>query len=290
MDPSAMMATLNPQQRQMFMQQMAMQNQYMTNTGFSMPQPFQEQQSSPPSKHEVPPTKQEKLKLRLKPSERGFFSSLFDVACPPGGNKINGKDAAAFLRRSGLSKEALKQIWEISDQNSEMALTRDNFYIALRLVALAQNGYEISPEGIISDIDVPLPRFEGSLGASGPRPNMDGGEVIGPPSKYSITDEEIQKYSEICKSVDTEGKGYLNSDQVDIILEKTHLPGNVANTLKIVCDEQGSDTFPLPMAIVMVHLAVLAMKKIPLPKSVPLDVKKKVQMALGGINTKVISF
>lgn len=275
-----MMATLTPQQQQMYLQQLQMQNAYMTGYGMGntllMPD-----EPAPSPKKEIPkePPKPEKLRVKLKPSERGAYSSLFDVACGGRSGTIDGKEAAAFLKRSGLPQSTLKEIWEIADQNSEMALNRDNFYIALRLVALAQNGRDVSVESIMSDIDVPLPKFGGALNIStGPRQESSFNTSS---SKYSITEEDAQKYAQLCSTIDAEQKGYLNTGQMDMILAKLNVPPNVGNTLKVICDEQGTDKFPIPMAVVVVHLAILSLKKVPLPRAVPPELKSKIGIALG---------
>jgi len=275
-----MFGTLTPQQKQMYLQQLAMQNSYMTNMGMnSFPLMPDEPPPPPPKEVQREPPKPEKLKVKLRPSEHGAYSSLFDVASGGKGSKINGKEAADFLSRSGLPKETLREIWTIADQNEEMALTRENFYIALRLVALAQNQHQVSAESIVSDIEVPLPKFKGTLGSTtGP-----GQESLIDPSsnKYSITDEDIQKYAQIYSNMDAEQKGYLTSSQIDIILGKLNLPSNIGNTLKVICDENGTDTFKLPMAIVAIHLARLATRGVPLPRTVPQSLKKKVETTLG---------
>lgn len=281
---AAMMSTLTPQQQQMFLQQM--QNPYMTNFPMNsgpmmppIPSPSLQREQPPPPP--PPPALPEKLKVNLKPAERGVYSSLFDVASAGKGSKIDGKEAAAFLQRSGLPKETLREIWEIADQNGEMALTRDNFYIALRLVALAQSGREVSAQAIASDIDASLPKLGGTLGSSSGPAQGFSATPDASAGKYSIAEEEVQKYAQLCGSIDAEQKGYLSVQQMDMIMAKINLPPNAANALKVICDEQGTDKFPLPMAVIMVHLALLVLKKVPLPRAIPPSLKQKVEVALG---------
>jgi len=99
---------------------------------------------------------------------RGFFSSLFQIADKEGLGRLVGREAAEFLKRSGLPKEALKVIWIISAQTDNQFLERDEFYIALRLVALAQNNMEYSEEAIIKNNPIPpLPKFDLKNSATG---------------------------------------------------------------------------------------------------------------------------
>lgn len=54
-----------------------------------------------------------------------------------GENRVGGKEAVAFFKRSGLPVDTLKTIWKIAARTSNEYLSRDEFYIALRLVAYA---------------------------------------------------------------------------------------------------------------------------------------------------------
>lgn len=106
------------------------------------------------------PTKKQRLYLKMTNEERGFFSNLFQLADKENKGKLIGKEAADFLKKSGLPKDILKRIWLISAQTNPQFLERDEFYIALRLVALAQNNLPITPECIINNSPLPpLPVF-----------------------------------------------------------------------------------------------------------------------------------
>lgn len=225
------------------------------------------------------PARKEKLRVSLVASERGHYSNLFDVACPKGRSEIEGQVAAAFLSRSGLPKQTLKTIWSLAAQTNPRALNKEDFYVALRLVGLAQGGKEVSENAIRSNVSAPLPRFEGVDTNAGGAGNAFGGvgARADDPGKYNITNDELQKYMAICNNVDTDQKGYLDSAEMNLVLQKTHLAPNVVNTLKMIGDEQGMGRFPLSTAIAMIHLAVLSMKKVPLPRSIPGDLKRRAE-------------
>jgi epidermal growth factor receptor substrate 15 len=61
-------------------------------------------------------------------------------ADPSGNNKVGGKEGVAFFKRSGLEKDVLRNIWLLAAKTSNEYLMRDEFYLALRLIAYAQNG------------------------------------------------------------------------------------------------------------------------------------------------------
>jgi hypothetical protein len=77
--------------------------------------------------------------------ERSYFDYLWDVANnrQPGSQQVGGEElsgiaAVTFFQRSGVDKGFLKQIWSLSTPSATMNLLQ--FYVALRFIALIQNG------------------------------------------------------------------------------------------------------------------------------------------------------
>jgi epidermal growth factor receptor substrate 15 len=70
---------------------------------------------------------------------------------------VGGKDAVIFFKKSGLPVEKLKEIWIIAAKTSNEYLTRDEFYLALRLIAYAQNNINADENSVMLEIDVGLP-------------------------------------------------------------------------------------------------------------------------------------
>jgi len=77
------------------------------------------------------------LKIKLKGREHGFYSNLLSRVDPSDKGKVIGSEAVAFFKSSGLPVDKLKEIWRISSRTSKEFLTRDEFYVALRLIAYA---------------------------------------------------------------------------------------------------------------------------------------------------------
>ena len=64
-----------------------------------------------------------------------------------------------FLKKSKHSQDILKNIWSISS-HTKNGLTRNDFFIALRLIALAQNGFPYTKNEIENNKPIPpLPIF-----------------------------------------------------------------------------------------------------------------------------------
>ena len=100
------------------------------------------------------------LYVRLTQEEKGYYSNLFQLVDNQNMGKLKAKDAANFMKKSGLSREVLKNIYLIASQSSKEFLERDEFYVALRLIALAQNNMPYNAQSIVLNRPIPpLPNF-----------------------------------------------------------------------------------------------------------------------------------
>jgi hypothetical protein len=79
-----------------------------------------------------------KIVVRLENDEILGFRHLFEMAAGKDQQVLHGVPAKAFFSRTGLSKPILKDIWSICDRGRKGHLTRPEFVLAARLVALAQ--------------------------------------------------------------------------------------------------------------------------------------------------------
>ncbi|KAI9002811.1 hypothetical protein BC832DRAFT_560853 [Gaertneriomyces semiglobifer] len=98
-------------------------------------------------------------KLNLTPEEEKAYSHFFKVA-DVGSKGIVGADSAvAFMMKSGLNTGILGEVWQNADTGSKGYLTRDEFYKALKLIAIAQSGKGVNTALLHSS--TPVPSFEG---------------------------------------------------------------------------------------------------------------------------------
>ena len=65
----------------------------------------------------------------------------------------------SFLQKSKLSKEQIKKIWSIAVQQGSTSIHRDDVYMAMKLIAYAQNGIEVSEESIRENKECPMPNI-----------------------------------------------------------------------------------------------------------------------------------
>lgn len=76
---------------------------------------------------------------------------------PNGTGSVGGMDAARFLKKSGLSDVILSKIWDLSDPGGRGCLDKTGMFVALKLVALVQNGKDLNISNI--NVDVPPPKL-----------------------------------------------------------------------------------------------------------------------------------
>lgn len=96
-----------------------------------------------------------KLHVQLTQDEQNFYSSLYNKLDSNNLGRILGKPAANFMKRSNLQKNVLKEIWLIAAQSSNTYLLREEFYVAMRLIALAQNNMPYNAQSI--EMNNPIP-------------------------------------------------------------------------------------------------------------------------------------
>ncbi|CAD5175329.1 unnamed protein product [Musa acuminata subsp. malaccensis] len=75
-----------------------------------------------------------------------IYQEWFSVADKDGDGRITGNDALKFFAMSKLSRSELKQVWAIADSKRQGFLDLQEFINAMQLVALAQEGHEMTPD------------------------------------------------------------------------------------------------------------------------------------------------
>ena len=92
--------------------------------------------------------------------ESSYYNKIFNLLDKQNLGYIDSKSAAIFMKKSNLSQEILKNIWYNSSQSKKSGLNRDEFFIALRLIALAQNNLPFTKKEIENNSPIPpLPSF-----------------------------------------------------------------------------------------------------------------------------------
>ncbi|XP_055888060.1 ralBP1-associated Eps domain-containing protein 1-like isoform X1 [Biomphalaria glabrata] len=98
-------------------------------------------------------------KMNLQSREQQYYAELFQACDVEGSGKISGPKASELFMASGLNPEILKQITELCGAKRLGHFGRSQFYIALKLVALAQSGQPVKLDALNSGKELPLPKF-----------------------------------------------------------------------------------------------------------------------------------
>eukprot|EP00592_Proboscia_alata_P004806 CAMPEP_0194377506 /NCGR_PEP_ID=MMETSP0174-20130528/31500_1 /TAXON_ID=216777 /ORGANISM="Proboscia alata, Strain PI-D3" /LENGTH=707 /DNA_ID=CAMNT_0039158933 /DNA_START=26 /DNA_END=2149 /DNA_ORIENTATION=+ len=80
------------------------------------------------------------IKYEPLPHENAYYDGLFAVADKERTGAISGQNAVSFFSLSKLPVPLLKNIWTMSDYTHTNSLNREEFFTAIRLIQLYQNG------------------------------------------------------------------------------------------------------------------------------------------------------
>lgn len=178
--------------------------------------------------------------MKLNPGEAVKYDEYWAEASV-GEEQVSGKDARAiFSRASKVSKTQLRLIWEIADHRREGCLDRSQFLIALRLIALAQRGAEISVKGLRNFVGIhlvpsiepapsPLPAEASGYDASrqvgeGPSHLDSGAAQAQRGIVWTVELEVLGRYDNYFVSLDAGGTGYIDGSSGVAFFGKSGLP------------------------------------------------------------------
>lgn len=202
------------------------------------------------------------------------FLTHADVA--KAGGELAGSAAVAFFTKSGLDRSVLRNVWTAANLRGGAGLSRREFYIAMRLVALAQAGVPPTREALLETAarPVPLPVFAGippppAPAAAAPSAGSSSG---GPaPTGYGpITPAEQAKYDATFAQADSNGDGFVDGKDAVPLLAQSGLPRDVLRQVWVLSDVDKDGRLDHDEFTIAVHLvACLAKRGLPLPSSLP---------------------
>uniref|UniRef100_A0A8C1ZWQ8 Epidermal growth factor receptor pathway substrate 15 n=1 Tax=Cyprinus carpio TaxID=7962 RepID=A0A8C1ZWQ8_CYPCA len=165
---------------------------------------------------------------------------------PSGSGRVGAADAALFLKRSGLTDLILGKV-------------TSQFFVALRLVACAQNGLEVSLKSL--NTAVPPPKFHDTSSPLqfGPVPTD---------CPWVVKAEEKLKFDAIFDSLSPVG-GMLTGDKVKPVLLNSKLPVDVLGRVWELSDIDRDGMLDRDEFAVAMHLVYRALESEPVPMSLP---------------------
>nr|XP_055095127.1 epidermal growth factor receptor substrate 15-like 1 isoform X7 [Symphalangus syndactylus] len=198
--------------------------------------------------------------LRLQiPTGNSLYESYYKQVDPAYTGRVGASEAALFLKKSGLSDIVLGKIWDLADPEGKGFLDKQGFYVALRLVACAQSGHEVTLSNL--NLSMPPPKFHDT---SSPL-------MVTPPSAeahWAVRVEEKAKFDGIFESL-LPINGLLSGDKVKPVLMNSKLPLDVLGRVWDLSDIDKDGHLDRDEFAVAMHLVYRALEKEPVPSALP---------------------
>uniref|UniRef100_A0A3B4EJ34 Epidermal growth factor receptor pathway substrate 15 like 1 n=1 Tax=Pygocentrus nattereri TaxID=42514 RepID=A0A3B4EJ34_PYGNA len=180
---------------------------------------------------------------------------------PANTGKIGAVEAAQFLKKSGLSDSTLSKIWDLSDSERKGFLDKRGFFIALRLVASAQSGNDVSQSSLNQTISIPTPKFRDTAS-----PSLVS--TASSDATWAVKFDDKVKYDGIFESLLPVG-GLLSGDKVKPVLINSNLPLDVLGKIWNLSDVDKDGHLDKEEFSVAMHLVYRAREKEPVPSTLP---------------------
>jgi Cytoskeletal-regulatory complex EF hand len=184
--------------------------------------------------------------------EQKYYNKVFSKT-DNGSGKIEGRQAVALFKTSGLPIQVLKQIWTLATPNQEDHLDKNRFFVALKLIALAQDNKSVSIQFLHEKTN--LPRFEGI-------------ELPQPGDDWEVGENEMNVYINGFKKLSVD-KGYLTGSESKELLQRTQFSPVVLKKLWTLIGLDSTGTMGQEQFIVAMQLIAKVRQGIELPETLP---------------------
>ena len=124
----------------------------------------------------------------ISPQEKAQFDQIYATVDTANRGYITGEQAVVFFSNSRLPEEALAQIWDLADINSEGRLNRDEFAVAMYLIKLQRtkrDGRDVLPQTLPPNLIPPTMRRQGTAPSQPTAPAFDNASNASAPKKAS---------------------------------------------------------------------------------------------------------
>uniref|UniRef100_A0A4W4EMK6 Epidermal growth factor receptor pathway substrate 15 n=1 Tax=Electrophorus electricus TaxID=8005 RepID=A0A4W4EMK6_ELEEL len=187
------------------------------------------------------------------------YDKFYRQVDPSGSGRVAATEAASFLKRSGLSDLVLGKVWDLADSEHKGFLNKQQFFVALRLVACAQNGLEVGLKSL--NVAVPPPKFQDTSS-----PLLAGAVPVDGP--WVVKPEEKMKFDSIFDSLSPVA-GTLTGDKVKPVLLNSKLPVDVLGRVWELSDIDRDGMLDKDEFAVAMYLVYRALENEPVPTALP---------------------
>ncbi|XP_057696704.1 epidermal growth factor receptor substrate 15-like 1 isoform X2 [Corythoichthys intestinalis] len=185
------------------------------------------------------------------------FDNFYRQVDPGNTGRVGPTEAALFLKKSGLPDVTLGKIWDLADPDAKGYLDKQGFYVALRLVACAQSGHDVSVSSL--NLSVPPPKFKD---CSSPSLNTST------EAHWAVRMEEKSKFDGIFESL-SPINGLLSGEKVRPVLINSKLPLDILGKVWDLSDIDKDGHLDRDEFAVAMHLVYRALEKEPVPGHLP---------------------
>ncbi|KAM4739240.1 epidermal growth factor receptor substrate 15-like 1 isoform 5-T5 [Anableps anableps] len=189
------------------------------------------------------------------------YENFYRQVDPENTGRVGPTEAALFLKKSGLPDSTLGKIWDLADPEGQGYLDKQGFYVALRLVACAQSGQEVSVSSI--NLTVPPPKFKDSCS-----PSLGNTTPLSCESLWAVRPEEKNKFDGIFESL-SPVNSLLSGEKVRPVLINSKLPLDVLGKVWDLSDIDKDGHLDKDEFAVAMHLVYRALEKEPIPALLP---------------------
>ncbi|XP_069956145.1 epidermal growth factor receptor substrate 15-like 1 isoform X2 [Cherax quadricarinatus] len=208
--------------------------------------------------------------------QAGVYEALYKKVDPTGSGIIQAGPAANFLKKSGLNDNILSRIWDLSDPGGKGYLDKTGLFVALKMVALVQNGKEPNMANINIPTSLPI------MGEPPPHPP--------PPTKppqpqqasvggvWTITPADRARYDQIFNSLGPEANK-LHGNKVRSVMLNSKLPMETLGKIWDLSDMDKDGSLDRVEFSLAMHLIYKVLENNPLPPSVPQEMLSSAQRA-----------
>ncbi|KAL6108582.1 eps15l1 [Pungitius sinensis] len=189
------------------------------------------------------------------------YDSYYRQVDPGNTGRVGPTEAALFLKKSGLPDATLGKIWDLADPDGKGYLDKQGFHVALRLVACAQNGQEVSLSSL--NLTIPPPKFKDSSS-----PSLSSTASASSDLHWAVRHEEKSKFDGIFESL-APVNGLLSGEKVKPVLINSKLPLDILGKVWDLSDIDKDGHLDRDEFAVAMHLVYRALEKEPVPALLP---------------------
>ncbi|XP_058981636.1 epidermal growth factor receptor substrate 15-like 1 isoform X3 [Musca domestica] len=207
-----------------------------------------------------------------------IYEAYYKQMDPKGTGTIEAMAAAKFLKKSGLSDVVLSRVWDLSDPNGKGYLDKPGFFVALKLVSLAQAGHVYNMNNIYMDTEKPpkvgdLPKIMPPRVPPSPVVTAGAVPAAAPTGDWSIRVIDRLKYEQLFESLKPVG-GMLPGNKVKGVLLDSKLPMDTLGKIWDLADQDKDGNLDKHEFIVAMHLVYKTLEKRTVPDVLPPELRK----------------